>query len=213
MNGKRNSPNRLIHEKSPYLLQHAYNPVDWYSWGHFWDSEHGGFYHTSDTNENILIRQKHAHDGVIPSGNAVAFLNLLRLARITGDTAFEEKASALSQTFSRSVKQLPSSYTFFLTALDFAVGPSFEVVLVGNKDAVHTQEMITALRSAYIPNKVVIFRADEKSPEIATISPFVSNMTSIDGNPTAYVCRNYSCTLPATDAQKMLDQLNELSEI
>ena len=29
--GKR--PNRLIHEKSPYLLQHAFNPVDWYPWG------------------------------------------------------------------------------------------------------------------------------------------------------------------------------------
>lgn len=28
-----NSANRLIHEKSPYLLQHAYNPVDWYPWG------------------------------------------------------------------------------------------------------------------------------------------------------------------------------------
>jgi len=27
------SPNRLIHETSPYLRQHAYNPVDWYSWG------------------------------------------------------------------------------------------------------------------------------------------------------------------------------------
>ena len=26
-------PNRLIHKKSPYLLQHAYNPVDWYAWG------------------------------------------------------------------------------------------------------------------------------------------------------------------------------------
>ncbi len=26
-------PNRLIHEQSPYLQQHAYNPVDWYPWG------------------------------------------------------------------------------------------------------------------------------------------------------------------------------------
>ncbi|MCY7791760.1 DUF255 domain-containing protein [Bacillus haynesii] len=26
-------PNRLINEKSPYLLQHAHNPVDWYPWG------------------------------------------------------------------------------------------------------------------------------------------------------------------------------------
>lgn len=28
----REEPNRLIHEKSPYLLQHAYNPVNWYPW-------------------------------------------------------------------------------------------------------------------------------------------------------------------------------------
>jgi uncharacterized protein YyaL (SSP411 family) len=28
-----NIPNRLVSESSPYLLQHAYNPVDWYPWG------------------------------------------------------------------------------------------------------------------------------------------------------------------------------------
>ena len=31
--GEKSSPNRLINEKSPYLLQHAHNPVDWYPWG------------------------------------------------------------------------------------------------------------------------------------------------------------------------------------
>ncbi len=30
---KKGKPNRLLGEKSPYLLQHAYNPVDWYPWG------------------------------------------------------------------------------------------------------------------------------------------------------------------------------------
>lgn len=30
---KSGATNRLIHEKSPYLLQHAHNPVDWYPWG------------------------------------------------------------------------------------------------------------------------------------------------------------------------------------
>ena len=34
MSGHQNrQPNPLIHEKSPYLLQHAYNPVDWHPWG------------------------------------------------------------------------------------------------------------------------------------------------------------------------------------
>jgi hypothetical protein len=31
--GEQHAANRLIHEKSPYLLQHAYNPVDWHAWG------------------------------------------------------------------------------------------------------------------------------------------------------------------------------------
>ena len=33
MNNQNNRPNRLINEKSPYLLQHAYNPVQWFPWG------------------------------------------------------------------------------------------------------------------------------------------------------------------------------------
>ena len=33
VDNKDRKANRLIHEKSPYLLQHAYNPVDWFSWG------------------------------------------------------------------------------------------------------------------------------------------------------------------------------------
>ncbi|HXX86929.1 MAG TPA: thioredoxin domain-containing protein, partial [Candidatus Acidoferrum sp.] len=32
MTGNRGKPNHLIKEKSPYLLQHAHNPVDWYPW-------------------------------------------------------------------------------------------------------------------------------------------------------------------------------------
>ncbi len=32
-NSQQSQPNRLISETSPYLLQHAYNPVDWYPWG------------------------------------------------------------------------------------------------------------------------------------------------------------------------------------
>jgi len=31
--GARREPNRLIHEKSPYLVQHAYDPVNWFPWG------------------------------------------------------------------------------------------------------------------------------------------------------------------------------------
>src|SRR2546426_522885 len=32
-NAERGHTNRLANEKSPYLLQHAHNPVDWFAWG------------------------------------------------------------------------------------------------------------------------------------------------------------------------------------
>lgn len=46
------TPNRLIHEKSPYLLQHAHNPVDWYSW-----SEEA-FKKAKDENKPIFVIKK-----------------------------------------------------------------------------------------------------------------------------------------------------------
>ena len=33
MENQHKHTNELIHESSPYLLQHAHNPVDWYPWG------------------------------------------------------------------------------------------------------------------------------------------------------------------------------------
>ena len=44
---------------------------------HFWDKKDGGFYFTPDDGEELLVRQKEAHDGAVPSGNSVSMLNLL----------------------------------------------------------------------------------------------------------------------------------------
>jgi uncharacterized protein len=41
--------NRLINSKSPYLLQHAYNPVDWFAWGD------DAFQKATDENKLVLI--------------------------------------------------------------------------------------------------------------------------------------------------------------
>ncbi|KYK34175.1 MAG: thioredoxin [Theionarchaea archaeon DG-70-1] len=179
---------------------------------HFWDDE-GGFYQTSDVSESILVRQKQSYDGASPSGNSVAALNLLRLAGMTGDTDLEEKASQIVCAFSNEVNQLPTSHAFLLTALDFAVGPSFEVAVVGDLHAEDTQEMVKALRKQFIPNKVTVFRPDEEPGEITSLAPFTKDLTTINGKATAYVCRNYICNLPTTDVQEMLEQLHEHDEL
>jgi hypothetical protein len=167
---------------------------------HFWDHENGGFYFTADDGERLLVRQKEIYDGAVPSGNSVAMLNLLRLGRITARADLEEKTARIGQAFYRNVSQLPSAYTQLMAAVDFAVGPSYEVVIAGGSQANDTKQMLDAIRGLFVPNKIVILRStDQQSSEIDGIAPFIKDHSSIDGRATAYVCVNYNCQLPTND--------------
>jgi uncharacterized protein YyaL (SSP411 family) len=173
---------------------------------HFWDVKSSGLFFTPDDGEALIVRKKEIYDGAVPSGNAVAMLNLLRLARFTGNTHLEERAMELGRAFSKAVNQFASGYTQFLVAVDFAIGPSYEVVVVGNSDTDDTRKMLEALRTCFIPNKVTVFRpTDIESPLIDGLAEYVKYQVSLDGKATAYVCTNFACKEPTTEVDKMLD--------
>lgn len=177
---------------------------------HFWDEDNGGFYFTPDYGEELIVRKKDIYDGAVPSGNSVAMLNLLRLGRITADPSFEEKAAAIGRTFSADVQSAPAAYTQLMIAVDFAVGPSYEVVIAGDSRADDTQAMLEALNKLFIPNKVVILRpTEEKYPDIVSIAGFTKDQTCIQGRATAYICENYRCKNPTVDASAMLQLLQQ----
>jgi len=172
---------------------------------YFWDEENGGFYLTADDSETLLVRPKEVHDSAVPSGNSVAMLNLLRLSGITADPDLKEKAAQIGRTFSRRVKSAPAAYTQLMVALDFAIGPSCELVIAGDSKTDDTKAMLRALRQQFVPNKVVVLRPTEQdSPDIEKIIGFLNNYPSIDGKATAYVCFDYVCRLPTTDVETMV---------
>ncbi len=174
---------------------------------HFWDEAKGGFYSTADDSEELLVRRKEIYDGAIPSANSVAMLNLLRLGRMTAAPDLEEKAAIIGRAFSTNVASSPVAYTQLMVALDFALGPSYEVVVAGEPGAQDVSAMLRALRAGFIPNKVVLFRPDGQSPAISRLADFTRYQESVDGKATAYVCRSYNCEFPTTDADAMLDLL------
>lgn len=176
---------------------------------HFWDDKSGGFYFAPDDGEDLLVRRKEVSDGAVPSGNSVAMLNLLRLGRIALNADFEKKASQIGRAFSSTVAKHPAAHTQLMVALDFAVGPSYEIVIVGNPQGKDTTNMLKVLKTQFIPNKVVLFRpAAQDAPDISQIAAYTKNMSSLDGKATVYVCTDYACKFPTTDASKMLDLLN-----
>ena len=180
----------------------------------FWDERDGGFFLTGDDAEQLLVRQRNDTDGALPSAGSVALFDLLKLGRMLQNSGYEQKAVALIRSTSSFVESSPLAFTFLLSALDFQIGPSFEVVIAGDPSASDTREMIRALQRAFVPNKVVLFRpAGVERPEIAELAPFTLAQTSVDGRATAYVCRDYACQLPVTDSDEMLRLLQSDSAL
>jgi len=176
---------------------------------HYWDEEAGGLFSTSDDGEPLLVRQKDIYDGALPSANSVALLNLLRLARMTARPELERRAVELSRAFATSISTSPVAHTQMMVAVDLAVGPSLEVVIAGRPGADDVQRMLRALRSEFAPNKVVLFRPDGVAPKITQLAAFTEYQTPVDGQATAYVCRNYACEFPTTDAEGLRRLLRE----
>jgi len=171
----------------------------------YWDEKEGGLYFTPHGAEDILVRQKEVQDGALPSGNSVALLNILRLARITADSELENRAAKITEVFSAEVAQYPTAHTQFLAALDFSLGPSYEIVIAGEPESEETKKMIKALRETFLPSKVVLFLplSDDKR-EILKIAPFLNEFSAADSKTKAYVCTNYSCQKPAENAEKLI---------
>lgn len=176
---------------------------------HFWDAQNGGLFPTADDSEKLLIRNKQIHDGAIPSGNSVAMFNLLRLGHITGNTEYLNRAEAVTRAFSGQVAKYPAGYTHLMMALEYALNPSYEVVIAGKIEAEDTGAMLDALRRSFLPGKIVVLRpADNKeAAEIIRMAPYTEYMVPRDGKATAYVCTNFECQLPTTDVSQMLASL------
>jgi uncharacterized protein YyaL (SSP411 family) len=178
---------------------------------HFWDEQNGGLYMTADDAEKLLMRSKTIYDGAIPSGNSVAVFNLIRLGHLTGNTHFLTKAEQIIKSFSAEVAKYPAGHSQLMVALQFALNPNYEVVIVGEPLKKDTMTMLTALRKPFLPNKVVLFRPanHEAAAEVTAIAPFTLPMAAKNDQATAYVCQEFACKLPTTSVDQMLENLRQ----
>jgi hypothetical protein len=192
----------------PHWLRAALDHMD-ACLNHFWDAERGGFYMTPDDGEDLIVRPKEASDGAMPSGNSVQLMNLLRLARFTGRTEFEDQAAALSRWAGSSARSRPTGFTALLMGLHWALGTPREVVVAGELEAEDTQSFIEVLRDTYSPTTVTLHRPPGDAPDITDLAPFTAAQTPRDGQAAAYVCQDFQCEAPTTDPERLRAQLEK----
>jgi uncharacterized protein YyaL (SSP411 family) len=169
----------------------------------FRDASNGGFFSTA-AGTDLPLRHKEVYDGAAPSGNSVMLLNLLRLSRLTGRTDLETEADTLSRALGRAVSAQPRAHAFFLCGVDYALGPSSEIVIAGRKEAADTAALLQAVRSRFLPSAVTLFRpTDEEAPAITKVAPFTTAMKDIGGRAAAYVCSRGTCSRPVTSVGEL----------
>jgi hypothetical protein len=176
----------------------------------FLDPESGGYFTANHAESTVPVRQKQIHDGAVPSANSVAMMNLVRLARLTGNSEYESQASRICGLFANRVRQSPTAHTLFLSAAAQMQSASCSVVIAGEAGAGDTKVMIDTLRNSYLPNSDIILRpTDGSEPPITRIAPHTRSSLSLNGSATAYVCCNYTCRKPTTDIIEMMAHINE----
>lgn len=176
----------------------------------FWDTENSGFFMSSKDGEQLLVRSKTAYDSAIPSGNSVAAMILQRLGRITGNTEWIDMSYKIFATFADDINRSPNGFGAMLSAYIFANNSPKEVIIVGDGNSDRTIELLSAIQSEYFPNKVLIFKdLSDKQNQLSRIADWTMEYRTIDGKPTVYICKNYTCNQPTTDIQTALKQLQE----
>ena len=173
----------------------------------FHDDEHGGFYLAPEDAPDLIVRPKEAYDGALPAGNSVAASNLLRLARLTGETRWEELASGVFSAFAGSVANMPDAHNQLMMGLGFALGPTHEVVVAGDPYAADTRALLRGLNRAFVPEMVRLLRPAEGAEDLVALAPYAAEQAPVGGRATIYVCRDFACQAPVHTVEEALKAL------
>jgi hypothetical protein len=176
----------------------------------FWDEKAGAYYFNGSDQKDqnrLLTRTKEAYDGVIPSGNSMGALNLYRLAELTGDKVYRDRADAILKCFSGDLAKSGSNFPLMLQAFQFDFGGPAEIFVAGPRN--ESQKILEMLWKTFLPNKVLIFSEDKDIKDLTELVPWVEGRQSQGGKPRVYVCENYECQLPTTDEQKVLELIQK----
>ena len=164
---------------------------------HFHDAAAGGFFFTASDHEQLITRRRDIVDNAVPSGGSLAATALLRLAKLTGRSDFLNAAVGTLKVAEPQMSQHPMATGQMLLALDFHAGPSYEIVLVGEALNGDVTEILSDIRSRYLPRRVLACSVAGATSTSGSLVDLFKGKQPQDGRPVTYVCRNFACDAPA----------------
>jgi uncharacterized protein YyaL (SSP411 family) len=176
----------------------------------FQDAETGKLYDTPSDGEPLLIRPSTTYDGAMPSASSISAEVFVRLFLLTGDVSWRNSAETLLNSLATEVSRYPAGFTQSLQSASWLLQPTREIVIVGARNDPATDLMLSIVRSANLERTVVLLKTVENCDRITSLAPYADKMTSRDNKATAYICHDFSCLEPVTDAATLKDLLSFL---
>jgi uncharacterized protein YyaL (SSP411 family) len=167
------------------------------------DNEYGGFFLSLRAEP---VRLKESYDGPTPSGNSMAILALIRLAELTGESSFKDRAEAALGYFSRDLEQQPSAHTCMLIGLDLLLNGVKEVVVTARTSA-EAKPMKKEVFESFIPNRVLLVANAQTYPALSGLTSLLEDRKP-GARAQAFVCQNFACKLPANSVDVLREQLD-----
>ena len=175
----------------------------------FWDEEHGGWFNTTGADPSVILRMKEDYDGAEPSPSSMSVLNLLIMTHLTNEAELFDRIDRTLKMFGQRIGQVARAVPMMMAALSTYHAKVAQVVIVGLPADEGTQSLIREAAAKYDPFSVIVpVHPGPSQSQLAQMLPFIDAMNMRDGRATAFVCHDFTCSEPTTDAAGLAEQLS-----
>ena len=175
---------------------------------HFWDDNEGNLFFTSDDHEQLISRTKSFYDLAMPSGNSMAASNLLKLYHFTQNNSYLDRAVRIMKAGSQPAAENPFGFGQMLNSIYLYVKKPVEIAVFSSYDNSNTNNssLVTWLNRQFLPGSMI---AIVHPREVAKLQyyPFFKGREAEGGRETAFVCKDFTCSLPIRSIEELERQL------
>jgi len=175
----------------------------------FWDDQTGAFFDTAMDAEQLITRPRDVTDNATPSGTSLAVELLLHLSELQQDAEYRRRAVFTLEALAEPMTRFPTAFGHLLGCADMEINGAIEVALVGDRKSAAFNALEQVVAERYVPSLVLAGGAAGRSSHVKLLE----DRPLVDGKPTAYVCRGYSCDRPVTEPDALSDQLESAARV
>jgi uncharacterized protein YyaL (SSP411 family) len=174
----------------------------------FWDDTAGAFFDTATDAEQLIARPRDVTDNATPSGTSLAIELLLHLSELGQNTEFRRRASFALESLADTMTRYPTAFGHLLGCADMELNGAIEVALVGDIKSAPFKALERVVAEQYVPALVLA----GGPPSASWPVKLLNDRPLIEGRPTAYVCRAFTCDKPVTEPDALSGQLENAAK-